>query len=79
MSSETKLRYANKVLTKALEEADELTLRMHWRIERGESMANAFALETAATLQEMGLPEVAELILSRYEKSVKEAVEGSGK
>lgn len=37
-------------------------------------MATAYAFEVSATLHEMGLPEVAERIQDRYEKSVKEAL-----
>jgi len=77
MSNETKLRYRNKELTNALVQADGLLQQMSWRIERGESMATAFAFEVVQTLQELGLPEVAELIQSRYEKSVKEAIESA--
>lgn len=72
--NETKLRYRNKELTNALVQADGLLQQMTWRIERGESMATAFAFDTMQLLRELGLPEVAERIQDRYEKSVKEAL-----
>lgn len=73
--NETKLRYRNKELTNALVQADGLLQQMTWRIERGESMATAFAFDTMQFLRDLGLPEVAERIQDRYEKSVKEALE----